>query len=247
PVDEAETALLRGLTEAGWVDGQNMVLEYRYTEGKEDLARRYAAELVESKVDLIIASGNIRIQAAKDATQTIPIVMTNAGDPVRTRFVESLARPGANVTGMSTLTPGLAGKRVELMREIAPRIGRLAVLSNPDNSASALNLDETRAAAATLGLEVEALDVRNRDDLERAFSTMEDSHAHAIIALGDAIFYTYRSEIAAFAIRNRLPTHYNLRGFVVAGGLMANGANFPAIYYRAASYVDRIFKGANAA
>ena len=248
PVGGAEKAFFDALAELRWVDGQNAIIEKRFTEGKRDLAQQYAAELVRLPVDVIVANGNIRIQAAKDATSQIPIVMTNAGDPIGTGFVRSLAEPGGNITGMTTLSPGLADKRVELMKAMKPTMMRLAVLLNPDNDASPLNLRETEEAAAALGgIAVQPLEVRDEESLHRALDAAEAAGAEGLIALGDAIFFNYRAEIAAFGLRNRIPTHYNLRGFVLAEGLMAYGPNFPAVYARAATYVDRILKGANPA
>ena len=245
PVEGAERAFFQALSELGYVEGQNLAVDRRYTEGGAELARQSAEALVASAVNVIVATGNVRIRAAQQATDTIPIVMTNAGDPVRTGFVASLARPGGNITGMTTLTPALAGRRVGLMKQIKPTTTRLAVLSNPDNWASALNLRETEVAAAALGITVQAFQVRNRGSLQNALGAAEGTDG--LIALGDAIFYTYRADIAQFGLRNRIPTLYNLRGFVLAEGLMAHGPNFPAVYRRAASYVERILKGARPA
>ncbi len=255
PPGPSEAAFFQGLADLRYVDGQNVAIVYRYTEGKSDLARTYAAELANLPVDVIVANGNIRIQAAKDATEQaakdatkrIPIVMTNSSDPEGAGFVDSLARPGGNITGMSSLSTGLAKKRLELMREVAPGIGRLAVLSNPANPGSAASLEETLEAAEGFGVEVISLEVRDLEDLNRAFEAMRSPRVGALIALGDAVFNTYRREIAQFGIENQIPTHYNLRTFAVAGGLMVYGASFPLMFKRAATHVDRILKGAKPA
>jgi len=243
----SETAFLEGMAALGYVDGQNIQIEYRYTEGKDDLARKYAGELVSEGVDAIVANGTIRIQAAKEATNSIPIVMTNAPDPVGTGLVESLARPGRNVTGLSTLSPGLAAKRVELMREMAPDSVRLAVFYNPDNNSSSLALRETLAAADLFGFEAQTYGARTLDELSTVLDAAAADGAQAQLATGDAIFYNGRRQIAEWGIQHGVPTHYNLRGSAVAGGLFVYGTDFPDLFRRSATYVHRILLGANAA
>ena len=198
-------ALLQGLRELGYVEGQNLVIEYRYAEGKAERLPDLAAELVSLKVDIIVAGGTPPPLAAKRATTTIPIVMTSAGDPVGSGLVASLAKPGGNVTGLSTFTRDLAAKRLQLLKEVVPVISRVAVLWNAANPYAVLNMRETEAAARTLGLQVQSVEVRGPDDIETGFSTAIRWRAGAFIVVDDPFTYLHRTRIADLAARNQLP------------------------------------------
>ena len=240
-------ALLQGLRELGYVEGQNLVIEYRYTEGKAERLPDLAAELVSLKVDIIVAGGTPPPLAAKRATTTIPIVMTSAGDPVGSGLVASLAKPGGNVTGLSTFTRDLAAKRLQLLKEVVPVISRVAVLWNAANPYAVLNMRETEAAARTLGLQVQSVEVRGPDDIETGFSTAIRWRAGAFIVVDDPVTYLHRTRIADLAARNQLPAMYGFRQYAEAGGLMAFGTSLADLSRRAATYVDKILKGAKPA
>ena len=240
-------ALLQGLRELGYVEGQNLVIEYRYTEGKAERLPDLAEELVSLKVDIIVAGGTPLPLAAKHATGTIPIVMSAAGDPVGTGLVPSLAKPGGNVTGLSTFTRDLAAKRLQLLKEVVPVISRVAVLWNAANPYAVLNMRETEAAARTLGLQVQSVEVRGPDDIETGFSTAIRWRAGAFIVVDDPVTYLHRTRIADLAARNQLPAMYGFRQYAEAGGLMAFGTSLADLSRRAATYVDKILKGAKPA
>jgi putative ABC transport system substrate-binding protein len=199
--------------------------------------------MVLSKVDCIVAAGDPAITAVKRATSTIPIVMVASADPVGSGFVAGLARPGGNITGLSTLSPELSGKRLALLREALPEVSRVAVLWNPADSAKALDLREMQVAARALGVQLQTLEVRGPDDFEPAFAAMSGQRAEALMTLGDPLTVTYRIQIVDLAAKSRLPAMYDLREFVEAGGLMAYGPSLPGLFRRAA-YVDKILKGA---
>jgi len=240
-------ALLQGLRELGYVEGQNLVIEYRYTEGKAERLPDLAEELVSLKVDIIVAGGTPLPLAAKRATTTIPIVMTSAGDPVGSGLVASLAKPGGNVTGLSTFTRDLAAKRLQLLKEVVPVISRVAVLWNAANPYAVLNMRETEAAARTLGLQVQSVEVRGPDDIETGFSTAIRWRAGAFIVVDYPVTYLHRTRIADLAARNQLPAMYGFRQYAEAGGLMAFGTSLADLSRRAATYVDKILKGAKPA
>jgi len=240
-------AFLQQLRELGYVEGQNIVIEYRSAEGRAERLPDLAAELVNLKVDVIVAGGTPPPLAAKHATRTIPIVMAAAGDPVGSGLVASLARPGGNVTGLSTFTPELAGKRLQLLKEVVPGVSRVAVLWNAANPYAALVTRETEAAARKLGVQVQSLEVRGPDDFEHALPAAIRGRAGALIVVDDPLTFLYRMRIADFAARNRLPAMYGFREYAEAGGLMAFGANLADLYRRAATYVDKILKGAKPA
>jgi putative tryptophan/tyrosine transport system substrate-binding protein len=240
-------AFLQGLRDLGYVEGQNIVIEQRYADGKAERLPGLAAELVNLKVDVIVASGTPAPLAAKNATKTIPIVMASAGDPVGTGLVASLARPGGNVTGQSTLTPELGRKRVQLVREVLPGVSRVAVLWNAANPYTVLLVREIEAAARALGVQVQSLEVRGPDDFENVLPAAISSRAGALIVVDDPLTVSRRMQIANFAARNRLPAMYGFKEFADAGGLIAFGANLPAMYRRVATYVDKILKGAKPA
>lgn len=235
----------RGLRELGYVEGQNIAIEYRFGGGRGSAAERLpvlAAELVNLKVDVIVAVGDPAIYAAKKATTTIPIVMTAAGDPVAGGLVASLARPGGNITGTTFLSSELAGKRLELLREAVPKASRAVALWNPKNPGGSLDLKETQVAARAMGVALQVLEVQDPKEFDRAFSAM--TKPELLIVLTDPVTWSNRREIVDLAAKHRLPAMYELREFVDTGGLMSYGPSLLAMVERAAFYVDKILKGA---
>ena len=239
--------MTEALRELGWVEGENVVFERRYAENRLERLPELAADLVRLKVDVIVAAGTLAPLAAKRATSTIPIVMTSAGDPLGSGLVDSLARPGGNVTGMSIMGPDLGGKRLELLKELLPRIARVAVLRNAATPNTAIVLKETQAAARTFGIEVQSLEVRGPDDFDGAFETMQRQHPDSLVTVEDPLTFNHRKRIADFAAGQQLPSLSGLSEFAVAGGLMSYGANNADLLRRAAGYVDKILKGAKPA
>jgi putative ABC transport system substrate-binding protein len=240
-------ALLDGLRERGYREGWNLIFERWFTEGHAERFPELAAELVRLRVDLIIVPTTPAAIAAKHATQTIPIVIPSAIDPVGAGLVESLARPGGNITGLSALGPELMGKRLELLKEVIPGMTRVAVLWNAANPANAAVWQETQAAAQALGLRLHAQDVQGPQDLDGAFARTAQVHPDALLVLGDALLGMHRHHIAAFATQHRLPTMYGRRDYVEAGGLMSYGADFRDHLRRTATFVDKILQGAKPA
>jgi putative ABC transport system substrate-binding protein len=240
-------ALRQGLRELGYAEGQNIALEPRWAEGKFDRYPALAADLVRSKVAVIVAWSGPATRAAQEATRTIPIVMSLVNDPVGSGLVASLARPGGNVTGTTLMAPDVVGKRLELLKEVVPRVSRVAVLQHPDNPASARQLREVEARGRALGVRLQILDVRNPPEIDSAFAAMTREQAGALLTLSDAIFETQRRQIVELAAKGRLPTSLGTREQAEAGGLMAYGADFLALERRAATYVDKILKGAKPA
>ncbi len=236
-------ALAQRLRELGWIEGRTVAIEYRWAEGREERFAQIAAEFVRLKVDIIVTSGTPQVLAAKQATSVIPIVFAAAGDPVRAGLVASLARPGGNATGLSTLVPDLAGKRLELLREVVPGLRRLAIMGNVGNPVSVLELDEVQAAASTLGLEVDTLEIRRAEDIMPALEALK-GRADALYVCIDALVNANRIRINTSALGARLPTMHGSRDYVEAGGLMSYGPNFPDLFRRAADYVDKILHGA---
>ena len=206
-----------------------------------------AADLVRHKVDVIAAAGTLAPLSAKQASSTIPIVMTSAGDPLGSGLVASLARPGGNVTGMSLMAPDLGGKRLELLKEVLPRLARVAVLWNAANPYSALVFKETQAAGRTLGIEVQSLEVRAPDDFDGAFEAARRQRPDALITVEDPLTLTYRQRVADFTAEQQLPSLHGVREFAAAGGLMSYGASLADLFRRAAGYVDKILRGAKPA
>jgi len=239
-------AFRQGLRELGYVEGKNIVLEYRSAEGKFDRLPKLAAELVHLNVDVIVSAGGTVTRSAKEATATIPIVMAFDNDPVGNGFVASLARPGGNVTGLSNLSSELSGKRLELLKEIVPRLSRVAVLGNSTNPGNAQALRETELAARAFGVQLQYLDVPGPKDIETAFREASKGRADAVLVLPSSVATSQRKQIADLAIKNRLPAIY-LPEFVDAGGLMSYGASSTDLFRRAATYVDKILKGAKPA
>ena len=236
-------AFRQGLRELGYVEGQNIVIEFRSAEGKWERLPDLAAELVRLKVDVIVGNTPATL-TAKQATRTIPIVMAVAGDPVGSGLVASLARPGGNVTGSSIMVPELAGKRLQLLKEVVPGASRGAVLSNPTVTTTKLVVGETEAAARLLGVQLRSLEIRAPEDIDRAFEAAIRGRASALIVVDDPLVVAHRARIIALAAKSRLAAVYPLREFVDAGGLMSYGANIADSYRRAATYVDKILKGA---
>jgi putative ABC transport system substrate-binding protein len=236
-------AFRQGLRQLGYNEGKNIVIEERYAEGKLDRLPALAAELLRLNVDLIVTVGPAVTRPVKEATNTIPIVMAFDSDPVGSGFVASLARPGGNITGLSTLSPELTGKRLELLKETVPKLSRVAVLGNPGNTATALNFKEAEVAARAYGLQVQSLEVRGPNDLDNAFSTMIKGRTDALLPLGDSIVVFHRDRIIQFATKNRLPGTYPNSEWADAGGLMAYGPDILDSFRRAATYVDKILKG----
>ena len=240
-------ALRQGLRELGYVEGQNIGIESRWAEGKYDRLPDLAAELVRLKVDVIVTYSPPAIQAAKQATQTIPIVMGGVIDPVATGFVASLARPGGNLTGLSLMAPELVGKQLEILKEVVPKVTRVAVLGNPANAGTAPQLRHAQDAARALKVQLQPLEARAPNDIDRAFAAMTKEGAGAVVVLVDAMFVDQRTRIADLAARHRLPSVYGLMDFAEAGGLMFYGANDTDRFRRAAIFVDKILKGAKPA
>jgi ABC-type uncharacterized transport system substrate-binding protein len=238
-------AFRNGLRELGYVEGQSYTIEYRSADGRGDRFPDLAADLVRRGVDLIVARGTPAAMAAKNATETIPVVMTSVGDPLL--VVASLARPGRNVTGLSAFVNEMTSKRLELLSELVPAMRRIALFANMSNPVSPPQWEETKTVARTLGIQAELLDVRSADDVGRAFETAVAKRVDALLVAFDGLFQANPRMIADLAARNRLPAIYVGREFIEAGGLMTYGVNFPHLYFRAATYADKIFKGAKPA
>jgi putative ABC transport system substrate-binding protein len=238
-------ALRKGLRDFGYVEGRNLIIEYRSADGRADRFPDLVAELVRLKVDLIVTRGTPAAGAAKSAAGTIPVVMATMGDP--RAMVASFARPGGNITGVTTFSTELTAKRIELLKELLPKLSRIALLHNMGNPASPPEWEETRTAARALGLQAELLDVRSQGDLGRAFEEAVRQHVDALLIGADGLTQLHRQMIVDLAARNRLPSSYPAREFVEAGGLMAYAVNYPELYFRFADFIDRIFKGAKPA
>jgi putative tryptophan/tyrosine transport system substrate-binding protein len=238
-------AFLQGLRDLGYVEGRNVVIEYRDAEGKLERLPALAAELVALKVDVIVAANTRAALAAKQATRTLPIVFANASDPIASGLVTSLARPGGNVTGLSLLAPELAGKCMELLTQAVPGVSRVAFLWQPGGLPGAERdmLKEADVAARALGVRLQVVEARGPADFDRAFSDMTKARAGALTMLANTMFLIERRRLVDLAAKNRLPTVYSLREFVDAGGLMAYGANVADLYRRAGTLVDKILKG----
>lgn len=237
-------AFRQGLLSLGYVEGKNIVIEQRYAEGKPDRLRELAAELARLKVDILISPGPTVTRFLKQAASTIPIVMANEGDPVGSGFVASLARPGGNLTGLSSLAPELSGKRLELLKEIIPKLSRVAVLGNSTEPANAQSLKEVEFAAAAFGVKLQYLDILNPKNIDSAFRSASNERADAVLnLLAGAIAAAHRTEIVELAAKSRLPAIYNSAEFVDAGGLMSYAASLTDLSARAAVFVDKILKG----
>jgi putative tryptophan/tyrosine transport system substrate-binding protein len=240
-------AFVQRLRELGWIEGRNIAIEYRWAETRFERSPGFIAEFVRLKVDVIVTHANENILAAKRGTSVIPIVFAAVSDPVGLGVVDGLARPGGNVTGLSNQFTDVAGKRVELLREVVPGLRRLVILGNLGNLAgTALEIAEIEAAARTLGLEATTFDIRSTAEIEAAFPSLE-GRADALYVLGQPLVYTNRARVGALALDARLPTVAGFREFVEAEGLMSYGTNLPAQFRRAGDYVDKILRGAKPA
>jgi len=245
-------AFQQGLRELGYVEGKNITIEYRWAEGKFDYLPALAAELVRLKLDLIVTGGPQATRPAKQATSTIPIVMAQDPDPVGNGFVASLAQPGGNITGLSSLAPELSGKQLELLMETVPKLSHVAVFGTLTNPGNAQSLREAELAAKTFGVKLQYIDVLNIDvlspkDFETAFRAASKGHADAVLMLPGSVLISERAQLTDLAVKSRLPAIYPQPEFIEAGGLMSYGTNTPDLYRRAATYVDKILKGAKPA
>jgi len=248
--DNRSEAFRQGLSELGYIEGQNIAIEYRYTEGNVDRASAHATELARLKVDVIVAAGGDRwIQAAKNATSTIPIVMMGQGsDPVAAGFVESLARPGGNITGLSNLTNQLGGKRLEVFKEAVTKLSRVGVLYDAAIPSSAGEMKEVQTAARPLGLTLQTWEIKGADDFDNVFTEIGKQRPNGLyVAIAGALMTANQKRIAGFALKSRLPSMYGNRAAVDAGGLMSYAADLVDRYRRTAYYVDKILKGAKPA
>jgi putative ABC transport system substrate-binding protein len=240
-------AFREGLSELGYIEGKTLVVEYRYADGKSERLPDLATELSRLKVNVIVTGGPTATRPAKKATSTIPIVMAQDTDPVGNGFVASLARPGGNITGLSNYHPDLSGKQLELLKEIVPGIVRVAVLENSKEPGNAQALKETKLAGAALKLNLQYLDVRDPQDIETAFHAATKQRADALLVLSSPIATSHRKQVARLAIKNRLPTMYQVSESVEAGGLLTYGVSTADLWRRSATYVDKILKGAKPA
>jgi putative ABC transport system substrate-binding protein len=240
-------AFLQGLRELGYVEGKNIVIEWRWANGKFDRLPALAAELVGLKVDIIVTAGPQTTRPAKQATSTIPIVMAQDPDPVGNGFVANLARPGGNITGLATLAPELSGKQLELLKETVPKLSRVAVFGTSINPGNAQNLREVELAAKAFGVKLQYLDILSPNDIETAFQAASKGHADAVLMLPGSVLVLRRAQLTELAVKSRLPTIYQQTEFTEAGGLMYYGTNTPDLFRRAATYVDKILKGAKPA
>ena len=240
-------ALRQGIRELGYVEGKSIVIEYRWSEGKLDRIPALAAELVRLRVDVIVSGGPPTTRAAKEATSTIPIVMAQDNDPLGNGFVASLARPGGNITGLATLAPEIGGKRLELLKEIVAKLSRVVALGTSTTPGSAQQLKEVDLAAGALGVKLQYLDVLDPKDVETAFRTTGKGRADAVLTLTSVILLSQRAQLAEFAVKHRLPAMYAQPEYVEAGGLMTYGVSITDLHRRAATYVDKILKGAKPA
>jgi len=236
-------AFYQGLRELGYVEGKNLIIERRSAEAKLDRLPELAAELVRLKVDIIVTAGPAPTRAAKGATSTIPIVMAFDNDPIGNGFIASLARPGGNITGLSTYSPEISGKRLEILKETVPKLSRVAVFGTSTFPGTGANLQEVERAAAALKVKLQYLDVLSPKDIGAAFQAATKERAEAILVLGSVVYTDRRTELAELAVKHRLPASYGRSDHVEDGGLMSYGSNPADLYRRAATYVDKILKG----
>jgi len=242
--DPRSEAFWEGLRELGYIEGKNIIIEYRHAAGSSNLLAEFAAEFVRLKVDLIVTGSTVAVRATKELTKTIPVVMTGTGDPVGTGLVASLARPGGNVTGLSSVGPDLNTKRLELLKEAVTGASRVAVLFNGDNPSNVAALKEVEIAARALGVQIQSLDVRDAGGFEGAFDAATQQRANAVLVQRDPLNNSYPTRIVALALKHKLPGMHPEILFVNAGGLMSYGVSTVDLYRRAATYVDKILKGA---
>jgi len=236
-------AFRHGLRELGYIEGKNIIIEWRWADGKLDRLPGLAAELVRLKVDIIVSAGPAVTPSLKEATKTIPIVMAQDNDPIGNGFVASLARPGGNITGLATLAPELSGKQLELLKEIVPKLSRVAVLGTSTEPGTTQTLREIELAAGACKVKIQYLNVPSPPDIETAFRTAGKGRADAAVVLVSALFNSHRAQVVEPAVNSRLPTIYYSTEYADAGGLMAYGVSYPDLYRRTATYVDKILKG----
>ena len=239
--------LRQGLRELGYVDGRNVTIDWRWSGGNAERLPTLATELVQLKVDIIVVAGTQATRAAKQATSTIPIVMASSANSERIGLVESLARPGGNITGLSNVAPELFGKRLQYLKDIAPKVSRVAVLWFPESAAETLGYQDLLAAAAVAGLKIQSIEMRTSDDYVAAFADVTASRIDALYVNNNPLHAKNRQLIADFALKSRLPSAYEERLFVVAGGLLSYAPSYIELFRRAATYVDKILKGAKPA
>jgi putative tryptophan/tyrosine transport system substrate-binding protein len=240
-------ALFEGLREYGYEEGRNLMVERRYARGQVERFKEFAADMVRLNVDIVIVVTTPAALAVMNATKTIPIVHPNAIDPLDTGLIVSLARPGKNLTGGAQLTAEVSAKRLEILKKVLPGLSRAAALWNPANPAIVFSWKETQGAAQALGIKLQSHEVQRPQDFAAAFDMIAAEHPDALLVLQDAVTMQHRKEIIEFAIQRRLPSMFNEKGWVVAGGLMSYGENLPSMYRRSAYFVDKIFKGAKPA
>jgi putative ABC transport system substrate-binding protein len=239
-----EEAFRQGLRDRGYVEGKNIVIEWRFAEGKEDRLSTLAAELVGLKVDVIVTDGTRLTGAAKKATTAIPIVMASDADPIGTGHIASLAHPGGNITGLTNNIPDLSGKRLEVLKEAIPGISQVGVIWNPQTPQSVTAFKETQTAARALGLQLQSLEMRGPDDYEVTFRAATKGRVRALTVLSDALMFSNRTRILELAAKHKLPTMHTQSLWVEAGGLVSYGTYLPDLFRRAATFVDKILKGA---
>ena len=240
-------SFLQGLRDFGYIENQNIAIEYRSAEGKVDRLAQAARELVSIPVDVIVVTGSPATHAVRQATSTIPIVAIGVGDPLRAGFAVSLARPGGNMTGLSSLSPDLTGKRLEILRECIPAVARVAFLWNPDNDSNLAFLDDLIVAVPALGLELTSAPIRNADEFEGTFAAVLQRRPSAALVTGDPLLRRHQNRIIDFVAKNRLPAMYQEKEWVAAGGLLSYGPSLPDLFRRGVSYVHRILEGAKPA
>ena len=247
PSPDARSGIHQGFRELGYIDGQTIAIEYRYAQGKFERLHVLATELVRLKVEIIVTGGSTATRAAKEATSVIPIVMTNDNDPVASGFVVSLARPGGNITGVSTLRPELSGKRLDLLKEIVPGLSCVAVLGASDNPGNAQALKEVEVAATASKVQLQYLDIRSPKDIDPAFQEARKENAESVLEMGGPLLNVHRAKLVSLAAKSRLPVMWVRRTFVEAGGLIYYGVDSSDLTRSAATYVDKILKGAKPA
>jgi putative tryptophan/tyrosine transport system substrate-binding protein len=240
-------AFVQGLRDLGYVERENIVIEYRWAEGKSEILPVLVQDIIRLRVNVIVSSATPAIRIAKEQTATIPIVMAGVTDPVGNRFVESLAQPGKNITGMTHVAPDLTGKRLELLKDVVPGLLRVAVLWNPDQPGQSAAFNGMQAAADALKVTVVSMQARNEEEIETVLSGAGKEHVQALLELPDPVLFFNRQLIARVAAKQKLPAMYSFSEYVDVGGLISYGTSFPSLFYRAATYVDKILKGAKPA
>jgi putative ABC transport system substrate-binding protein len=237
-------ALRQGLRELGYVEGKNLVIEYQYANGRTDHLSELAAKLVDRKVEIIVTAGPSATRAAKQSATTIPIVMAQDSDPVESGLIASLARPGGSITGLSRVSPELSGKQLELLKETVPAVSQLAVFENSAQPGNRQSLNEVERAAGTLGVQLQTLNISSPDDIQRAFRAASKGRANGLLVLSSPVLFARRREVVELAAKNRLPAIYFALEFAEDGGLLTYGPSITDLFHRAATYVDKILKGA---